>query len=901
MTQFAANSVRLGKAERHVDGNGRAWWVAPAASIIGDGVLNGSKGALHYPAQHVEASTPHWDGKPITLRHPTDPISGAHLSAAEAPNQHLGVVKDTVYNGKLRHKMWFSEEALESRAPNILYNLKAGIPLELSTGLYTENDAGAGKNKAGKSYTHTAKNYRPDHIAVLPDEVGACSLNDGCGVGVINKRVAELVTNEERHVLLGNFNPNHDDKGKFDETDSADTSGKYDHMAHLLYGQSIHSVGHSKKEAMAKAKELRSKGIFAGAFSDDKAPKGKNYIVTVPESKRNPKIHPTGNVWVGNVWSDEARQASIEARKSGKAADHLKAAKLHLRDSRDSGDDSHKAAVQHIAQASKMVKNKDKVNNVTTEERVSLWRRIGVMLGLAKPGVTKPIRNKGFTDDAAAKIEGTRKTPKETHALGDVDEDDDQETVEAGNPHDSENPPGVGRGKAIIDNKERCPECGGEMDEDGECEECGYVENAFAKKKDQSSTDPDDDDDDDDDVTENCPKCKGKMTDNKCSCGGTMNLQTIINRLTPLSFVKIDDPKFLQFVTNMPAGGAFSGAKEAGYSAAQAAAMAGKLEGSYEGGAGESHGKASAAAEKASAHADKTKSKSAHKKAAAAHKEASTEWGKMAAKGNSAAGDKAKEHATKSRSHAAKAARMARNEATVNELVTNGLLDRASYDTSLAVLNAKPDSNFSDIAPDEDDTTEESDSHDEDGEAAEDGPASDYADKAKKQAKAKGAFTGNNQSPVMNERQWLESAPSYIRDQVVNRRKQLIDLLTVNVADDDAKQLLRREYAAMTTDRLELHAKAVPVRNSQQDNDIYAGVFNRDGLENQFPFVNRITANTDNYNSVEQPPNQPPVYGGFGGGTLPVTNSAVFTDNGPEPPSLIDMIRNEGKNNRNGD
>lgn len=874
MTQFAANSVRLGKAERHVDGNGRAWWVAPAASIIGDGVLNGSKGALHYPAQHVEASTPHWDGKPITLRHPTDPISGAHLSAAEAPNQHLGVVKDTVYNGKLRHKMWFSEEALESRAPNILYNLKAGIPLELSTGLYTENDAGAGKNKAGKSYTHTAKNYRPDHIAVLPDEVGACSLNDGCGVGVINKRVAELVTNEEQAVL-------------------------------------------------------------------------------------------TGHQWVDNVWSDEARQASIEARKSGKAADHLKAAKLHLRDSRDSGDDSHKAAVQHIAQASKMVKNKDKVNNVTTEERVSLWRRIGVMLGLSRPGVTKPIRNKGFTDDAAATIEGPRKTPKETHALADIEPDDDQEEVEGGNPHDSENPPGVGRGKAIIDNKEKCPECGGDMDEDGECEECGYVENAnpeghnqysgegkspgdklksaaqkigagiadaglpkelchsIAKKMGMRPGGPshkamlaahdavssitnakrlkeeDSELDDEDDVTENCPKCKGKMTDNKCSCGGTMNLQTIINRLSPLSFVKIDDPKFLQFVTNMPAGGAFSGAKEAGYSAAQAAAMAGKLEGSYEGGAGESHGKASAAAEKASAHADKTKSKSAHKKAAAAHKEASTEWGKMAAKGNSAAGDKAKEHATKSRSHAAKAARMARNEATVNELVTNGLLDRASYDTSIAVLNAKPDSNFSDIAPDEDDTTEESDSHDEDGVAAEDGPASDYADKTKGKTKAKGAFTGN-QSPVMNERQWLESAPSYIRDQVVNRRKQLIDLLTVNVADDDAKQLLRREYAAMTTDRLELHAKAVPVRNSQQD-DIYAGVFNRDGLENQFPFVNRITANTDQYNSVEQPPNQPPVYGGFGGGTLPVTNSAVFTDNGPEPPSLIDMIRNEGKNNSNGD
>lgn len=107
------------------------------------------------------------------------------------------------------------------------------------------------------------------------------------------------------------------------------------------------------------------------------------------------------------------------------------------------------------------------------------------------------------------------------------------------------------------------------------------------------------------------------------------------------------------FATNMPAGGAFSGAKAAGFSPAQAAAMAGKLEGSYHG--GEEHHPVSTGAKKASEHAEKTKSKSAHRAAASAHKEAAEHHE------NEGNPEMASAHHSAARSHAAKASRMSRN------------------------------------------------------------------------------------------------------------------------------------------------------------------------------------------------------------------------------------------------
>ena len=38
----------------------------------------------------------------------------------------------------------------------------------------------------GKRYHEVHRALEPDHIALLPDEVGACSVQDGCGAGRVN-------------------------------------------------------------------------------------------------------------------------------------------------------------------------------------------------------------------------------------------------------------------------------------------------------------------------------------------------------------------------------------------------------------------------------------------------------------------------------------------------------------------------------------------------------------------------------------------------------------------------------------------------------------------------------------------------------------------------------------------
>lgn len=176
--QVVANKMKIGKAERRF-AEGKWWLVAPITTIPLDGILNGSKGPGFYPAAETMASVKAWDGMPLTSFHPMDEM-GRHTSAG-APGvlgrQGIGIVRDSVWKNKLQHRGWFDEERVKQVNPTIYANLKSGTPIETSTGLYTDNEvAPQGSNHNGRPYTWVARNYRPDHIAVLVGQVGACIL-----------------------------------------------------------------------------------------------------------------------------------------------------------------------------------------------------------------------------------------------------------------------------------------------------------------------------------------------------------------------------------------------------------------------------------------------------------------------------------------------------------------------------------------------------------------------------------------------------------------------------------------------------------------------------------------------------------------------------------------------------
>lgn len=177
--------------------HGREYLVAPLTLIV-PGVLNGSKGPLFYPADEIAKNSDAWNGVSILVQHPN--VGGTNVSARDPEvvnRQEIGRVFRVRSNGKLRAEGWFDVEATKRIDNRILGMLEAGQKIEVSTGLYTDNEpAENGAKHKGQAYSYVARNYRPDHVAVLLDQKGACSVDDGCGVNV-NQALGTSTRNQD--------------------------------------------------------------------------------------------------------------------------------------------------------------------------------------------------------------------------------------------------------------------------------------------------------------------------------------------------------------------------------------------------------------------------------------------------------------------------------------------------------------------------------------------------------------------------------------------------------------------------------------------------------------------------------------------------------------------------------
>ena len=182
-------SVNISGKTRRERLNWRAYIVAPFVSIV-PGVLAGSQGQLYYPPEELSATEDAWNGIPLTNGHPVH--SGRHVSARHpkvAEQYQIGVVYGSRFDGRLTGEAWFDEtltRSADARFGTDVYNrLEKGEAIELSTGLFTDNIPVKNRSEYnGREYTHVARNHRPDHLATLAREIGACSVADGCGINV---------------------------------------------------------------------------------------------------------------------------------------------------------------------------------------------------------------------------------------------------------------------------------------------------------------------------------------------------------------------------------------------------------------------------------------------------------------------------------------------------------------------------------------------------------------------------------------------------------------------------------------------------------------------------------------------------------------------------------------------
>ena len=189
--QLVANLA--GKTRREIL-NGAEYLVAPLTMIV-PGVLNGSQGPLYYPLEELQKQPTDWNHIPIVLYHPMrdgKPVSAKSPSVLNA--SQLGILLNAEAADKLVAEGWFHVDNTRRIAPAVWKRLEQNQPVELSTGLLLDAEPAQGEYN-GTAYKAIARNYRPDHLAILPDVTGACSIKDGCGV-LVNEE-SETILNKE--------------------------------------------------------------------------------------------------------------------------------------------------------------------------------------------------------------------------------------------------------------------------------------------------------------------------------------------------------------------------------------------------------------------------------------------------------------------------------------------------------------------------------------------------------------------------------------------------------------------------------------------------------------------------------------------------------------------------------
>ncbi len=172
--------------------NGEEYWVAPLVMMT-ECVANGSSGSLFYPGEELDRWAPAWNHKPIVA--PNHPENDSACTKEFLDEHGIGVVLNANWDGKQRALGWFNKKQTEKKEPRVANALKTRKMMELSTGLYVDKSGEPGDYK-GEKYDAIAINHRPDHLAILPDKIGACSIKKGAGLLQLNEASHENLRNQ---------------------------------------------------------------------------------------------------------------------------------------------------------------------------------------------------------------------------------------------------------------------------------------------------------------------------------------------------------------------------------------------------------------------------------------------------------------------------------------------------------------------------------------------------------------------------------------------------------------------------------------------------------------------------------------------------------------------------------
>jgi hypothetical protein len=315
-------------------------YVVCKATILREGVLNGSDGPLYYSVPEISKHIGMWNGVTIATPHPYIWNAGrmTNVSVNEIGMQDkfgIGMCRndrmETDDKGlPVRNvDLWFDVENSNRVDGRIIPMVRAGEPVNVSTGIMTEKrQAVENSTYNGRRYTHTVHNIVADHLAILPDEKGACSVFDGCGININSADVlANWSLEDIQAVVIYNRDWPKEKRDRLSKEAPEDFAGPHQSFpiktqedvksaASLAHHAKDPAAVKSKIKAIAKRKGLKTPEAWNDGTENECGPDGKPMKNSGTETEAvGSKVTKTeSGSHVDNTWSDAAREASIQAR-----------------------------------------------------------------------------------------------------------------------------------------------------------------------------------------------------------------------------------------------------------------------------------------------------------------------------------------------------------------------------------------------------------------------------------------------------------------------------------------------------------------------------------------------------------------------------------------------------------
>lgn len=184
--RFLANTAAIRKEKR----NGRDVVIVPSATLPDDIVMNGIK----YPSDEIANSYMTLNRTPAPLGHPT--INGKFVSASDPEGINIGYIGAWNENVRREKGRVFLDKVIDVEVANrtqggkdVLNAIEKGEAVHTSTGLLCNLEAANGAT----DHKHIARNIVFDHDAILLNEDGAATPEQGVGMLVNSKGEQEEI------------------------------------------------------------------------------------------------------------------------------------------------------------------------------------------------------------------------------------------------------------------------------------------------------------------------------------------------------------------------------------------------------------------------------------------------------------------------------------------------------------------------------------------------------------------------------------------------------------------------------------------------------------------------------------------------------------------------------------